>query len=301
MNRGIRAVFFANSTQFDANNGDMTVPVTIAAVGYLNTAPLVEGLDSHRGITLIRAVPSRIAPMVGGGEADIGLISVVDGARTDPDLVLIPGGMIGCDGATLTVRLFSSVPIDRITRVHADTDSHTSVALCDVVLRDAHGVRAAFIDYDVREQRSEDDWPESVLMIGDKVVTGSPPAVRYPYQIDLGAAWKEMTGLPFVYAAWMCRREDMDAPRIRDAARLLERVRLRNRERIDWIVTQHAQRLGWPGDLARQYIGALLRFHIDDRARAGLDAFIGRAHAHGLVERSSLAWIPVEADAPCPR
>ena len=294
-------IFFANVARFHANNGGMSVPVTIAAVGYLNTAPLVEGLDSHRDVTLIRAVPSRIAPMVGSGEADIGLISVVDGARVDPDLVVIPGGMIGCDGATLTVRLFSSVPIDRITRVHADTDSHTSVALCDVVLRDAHGVEAEFVDYDVREQRSEDDWPEALLMIGDKVVTGSPPAVRYPHQIDLGAAWKGLTGLPFVYAAWMCRRVDMDEQRIHDAARLLERVRLRNRERIDWIVTHHAQRLGWPGDLARRYIGELLRFEIDDRAREGLALFIARAHGHGLVERGVLDWVALGSGSACPR
>lgn len=239
--------------------------------------------------------------MVGSGEADIGLISVVDGARPDPDLVLIPGGMIGCDGPTLTVRLFSRVPIDRVTRVHADTDSHTSVALCDVVLRDAHGVGAEFVDYDVREQRSEDDWPEAVLMIGDKVVTGSPPAVRYPYQIDLGLAWKELTGLPFVYAAWMCRRGDMDEAKIHDAARLLERVRLRNRERLDWIVSHHAQRLGWPGDLAREYIGELLRFHVDDRAREGLDEFIRRAHGHGLVERGALEWVSLESGCVCPR
>jgi len=125
--------------------------------------------------------------------------------------------------------------------------------------------------------------------------------VRYPYQVDLGAAWKMLTGLPFVYAAWMCRRDGAHDPRILDTARVLERVRLRNRERLDWIVTTRARGSGWPGDLAREYIGELLRFHADDRAREGLDAFLSRAARHGLVDRDSLEWVSMETGAACPR
>jgi hypothetical protein len=54
--------------------------------------------------------------------------------REDAGLVMLPVGMIGCDGATLTVRVFSRVPMEKVREVHADTDSHTSVVLCRVVL-----------------------------------------------------------------------------------------------------------------------------------------------------------------------
>ena len=40
--------------------------------------------------------------------------------------------------------------------------------------------------------------PQAMLLIGDKVVTASPPATDYPHQLDLGEAWKTLTGLPFV-------------------------------------------------------------------------------------------------------
>src|SRR4051812_23054303 len=96
-------------------------PVRIAAVRYLNTAPLIEGLDKLEGLTLIPSVPSAIAGMVRTGEADLGLASIVDavglagsGGSDAPGLTLVPAGMIGCDGPTMTVRLFSAVPLNQV-------------------------------------------------------------------------------------------------------------------------------------------------------------------------------------------
>ncbi|MCK6478511.1 MAG: hypothetical protein L6Q35_16960, partial [Phycisphaerales bacterium] len=107
---------------------------------YLNTVPLIEGLDHTRGIELSTAVPSKIAGMVARGEADVGLASTFDAAATGVPMVLLTAGMIGCDGPTLTVRLFSETPIDRIETVHIDNDSHSSAALCRVLLGEMYGI-----------------------------------------------------------------------------------------------------------------------------------------------------------------
>src|SRR5262249_20042800 len=150
------------------------------------------------------------------------------------ELTVLPVGMIGCDGPTLTVRVFSSVEPSHITTLHADTDSHTSVALAQVVLWKKYGVRPTVIDLDARDrialggtgldrtgeaQRKGSgpgsEWPETLLLIGDKVVADAPPAERYPYQIDLGEAWHEMTGLPFVYASWMCLAGAAESPEVK--------------------------------------------------------------------------------------
>ena len=185
--------------------------------------------------------------MLTSGDADLGLASVVDFARAQGGLSLLDAGMIGCDGETLTVRLFSGVAIDRITRVHADADSHTSWVLCDLVLRERFGVQAEFVPFDFREQHANypSEGTDAVLMIGDKVVTSSPPAVRSPHQIDLGAAWHELTGLPFVYACWMCPSDRINDPQVLNAAAMLDHARRRNRARIDRIVTEGARGLGW--------------------------------------------------------
>src|SRR5205085_5859227 len=99
-----------------------------------NTVPLIEGLDKLPAVTLLPTVPSRIAGMVASGEADVGLCSLVDAVRSEVPLALVPAGMIGCDGPTLTVRLFSLVPLPDVRVLHADTDSHTSVALARLLL-----------------------------------------------------------------------------------------------------------------------------------------------------------------------
>src|SRR5262245_8027902 len=124
--------------------------VRIAAVRYLNTAPLVEGLEKVEGLTLVPTVPSRIAEMLGAGEADIGLASIVDAVTSPVPLALIPAGMIGCDGSTMTVRLFSATPIERIATLHADTDSHTSIVLAQLLLRRLHGVSVKIKAFDAR-------------------------------------------------------------------------------------------------------------------------------------------------------
>jgi chorismate dehydratase len=275
-------------------------PVRIACVRYLNTVPLIEGLGKVAGVELVPVVPSRIADLVASNEADIGLVSLIDAARSDVPLALLPVGMIGCDGPTLTVRLFSSVPLDRIESIHSDTDSHTSSVLARVLLHRLHGIRPPVIDFDARERVAsspggptptlDEAWPATLLLIGDKVVTDSPPAVRYPHQLDLGQAWRELTGLPFVYAMWMCRADRMEEETITLAARLLDRQRRHNRTRLDWIVSRRAPEHHWPHDLASRYLGTCLRYDVGSREREAAERFIAEAAALGLVERRALLW-----------
>lgn len=277
----------------------------VACVRYLNTVPLIEGLDKLDAIELIPTVPARIADLVLSGEADIGLCSIVDGAAgaEEPagDLSLLSVGMIGCDGPTLTVRLFSTVSLDRVTTVHADSDSHTSTALCQVLLWRMHGIRAQVVAFDARERVPLDDarrgdgleeaWPATVLLIGDKVVTDAPPPDRYAHQLDLGQAWKELTGLPFVYATWMCRAGEADSVHVRTASALLDRQRRRNQARMHWLIEKHAPEHRWPPALARRYLGELLRYDVGEREREAVGRFLGEAAELGLVRSAAARWV----------
>lgn len=257
---------------------------TIAAVRYLNTVPLIEGLDDLHGLGLALAAPSPIGPMIREGHADIGLASIIEASDFSSELVMIPAGMIGCDGPTMTVRLFSAVPLAEITEVHADTDSRTSVVLCRVLLRRHFGVTPRVVEFDARERvvvarggAPGDEWPKALLLIGDKVVTDSPPAVRYPHQLDLGKAWKDLTGLPFVYAMWMCRRDRAGGEDIAAVAALLDRQLRHNLTRMEWIIREHAPRHRWPIDLARRYLTELLRFRVGDAEKAAIARFFAEA------------------------
>lgn len=267
------------------------LPTRIGVVRFLNTAPLNYGLKKLAGLELIPAAPSSIAGMILQGQIDIGLASIIDAARHADELMLLPVGMIGCDGPTLTVRIFSRVPLDRIRAVHADTDSHTSVALCQVVLHKLTGTRPEIIDFDAtayhaaraRGEGASALPGDTVLLIGDKVVTDAPAGGEYPHELDLGEAWKSITGLPFVYAMWMCRRADAGTEKIARAAALLDRQLRHNLTRMGSIVGARAAAHGWPEALAARYLGELLRYRVGETERQAAETFIRAAGELGLA------------------
>ncbi len=253
----------------------------IGCVSYLNAKPLIDGLEGLADPQVRFDVPSRLLDDLASGAVDVALCPVVDYFRSATPLVITPVGGIGCDGPTLTVRLFSRVPFDSVTHVYADTDSHTSVNLMRVLLHALHGLTPQVIDYHAREQVANHrvvDEPQTVLLIGDKVVTSAPPAEQYPHQMDLGEAWHNLTGLPFVFAVWMTRQ----GTALGDLPARLKATRIANADRIDAIVERYAAKHGWEAALARRYLGEYLRFAIGERELQAIERFAQMGQALGL-------------------
>jgi len=252
--------------------------VRIGCVSFLNARPLIDGLDAHPELDVRYDVPARLLEDLLAGEVDIALCPVVDYQTSPEPLAIVPVGGIGSQGATLTVRLLSKVPFTQIRQLHADPDSHTSVVLASLLLRDLYGVTPSLVDLVPAAIGAAD----TLLLIGDKVVRGAPSQALYPHQLDLGLAWQERTGLPFVFAVWMCRR----GAELGRAAELLDRQRRINASRIDAIVAAHAADAGFPPDLARRYLGKLLRYEIGPRELQAIERFWRRARELELVPRS---------------
>ncbi len=265
-------------------------PVRLACVRYLNTLPLIEGLEKLAGVELITRSPAQIAPMLERGEADLGLASVIDAARAGGSLTMLRVGMIGCDGRTLTVRVCSDVPMDRVRVVHADVESHTSVALCRVILKKTFNIEPRFAPFDTSKPH---DWPQTVLVIGDKAVTMNTPEGRYAHSLDLGRAWKDLTDLPFVYATWMCRTGEEDSPAVRTAAAVLDRQRTRNAARLGWIASSRASAYAWEQDAASEYLGSILRFRLDQPEKQAMTRFFDECVELGIIDTAACAWSPV--------
>ena len=257
----------------------------IGAVRFVNTMPLIDGLDRLAGCDVRFAVPSRLIDALLADEVDVALCSSVDYQRSPEPLVILPAGLLGCDGCTLTVRVYADRPVDRIERVYCDTDSHTSISLMRILLRERYGIDPECVPYEAREHAAEGEplaWPDAMLLIGDKVVTDSPPAVRYPHQLDLGAEWRAWTGLPFVFATWVAKATT--APeRLRAIDAILDRQRRANVERIGTIVHRAVRRHRWPLDLATAYLTRYIRYAFDPRYRRGLEHFFAKLDEHGLA------------------
>ncbi len=279
--------------------GAGSTTMRVGCVSYLNTLPLIEGLrppGGETGLELIPAPPAELIGMLtgtggaGGARVDAALVSLIDYQRSPVPLALIPAGVIGSPGETHTVRLFSRTPIEEIKELCCDAESHTSVALARILLAEVYGARPSVrtIRWDASAARE----CKAVLLIGDKVASRAPARDDYPHQMDLGRAWREMTGLPFVYAAWMCREEDAESAGIAQLAALLDRTRRHNGTRLGWIASTHAHAHKWPVDEARRYLGELLSFDADESARGAVDRFFDLAMAHGLIaERRPTRWL----------
>jgi chorismate dehydratase len=252
----------------------MSRPPTLrlASVSYLNARPLIYGLDRCADLSLSLDVPAKLIELLRAGACDLALLPVIDYQRL-ADLRLVTAGGIGCDGHTLTVRLFSRTPIRQIDTLACDPDSHTSVALARIILAERYGCSPEFIEL----PRATGRVGEARLLIGDKVICDEPAGSEY--QLDLGAAWKELTGLPFVFAAWMVR----DGIDLGDLPERLEAAKREGLEHAQDLVARYAVPRGWPAGVALQYLTLYLRYDVGELQQQAMKLFYDLAARHGII------------------
>jgi chorismate dehydratase len=244
----------------------------IGSVSYLNAKPLIYGLEDDPDVDLKLAVPAQLLGQLQGGDLDVALLPVIDYQRF-PGARIVPSGGIGCDGPTLTVRIFSRKPIDKIEQLACDVESHTSVALARIVLGERYGIRPEFTEFSAGKTTGD-----AILLIGDKVVSHDSAGMQH--QLDLGDAWKELTGLPFVFAAWITR-EGINLGGLPDR---LARARELGLSNLPAIVRRHAVARGWPGDLAMKYLSDYLKFQIGPRQIEAIRLFHGLAEKYAQID-----------------
>ncbi len=177
----------------------------VGAVSYLNTRPLIYGFEigaMEKEMELVIDYPAKISDMLIEGSIDIGLVPVVAMTKLDAHHI-ISDYCIGCNGEVASVCLFSDVPVENIETVLLDYQSRSSVELLLILLREHWKI------FPKLEPASEDyinkiSGTTAGLIIGDRALK-QRKANKYVY--DLGAAWKELTGLPFVFAAWIANKK----------------------------------------------------------------------------------------------
>ncbi|NOT90679.1 MAG: menaquinone biosynthesis protein [Ferruginibacter sp.] len=179
--------------------------IKIGAVSYLNTKPLIYGFENgmmKEETEFIFDFPSNIAQQLLTNQIDVGLVPVAV-LPTMKEYHLISDYCIGCDGAVASVCLFSDVPLQNIEKILLDYQSRTSVALLKILLKEHWKIAPELI---VTEKGFEQNISGTTagLVIGDRAFKQIP---LFTFNYDLGLAWKDMTGLPFVFAAWVANKK----------------------------------------------------------------------------------------------
>lgn len=253
----------AADLQRESNLEHSLAPFRVGSVGYLNTVPLTRGLEEE----VIYATPAKLAEMLQRDELDAALVSVVEVLFNDRYDIL-DGIAIASLGEVKSVLLAHRKPLSEATEIYCDTASLTSVQLLRVLLAE-RGLKPEFkplASYDYAE------LPDYAMLIGDPALDFA--LAPHEHEIwDLGAAWFEMTSLPFVYAVWALRRGVENA----ELRRLLREARDFGSDTLDSIIRT---RIEYDYDFRKDYLGWHIHYHLGSDEKRGLAKFIELLRRH---------------------
>ncbi len=252
----------------------------IAASSYLNTAPLIwsfiHGSQRDSVELFTDKAPARCAEMLASGEVDAALVPVIEYQRT-PDILIAPDVCVGSRSAVRSVVLVTKLNnLKKVKRVALDDSSCTSVALVKIIFRE-------FLRFEPKWQASRPDL-KSMLQHSDAALIIGDPAMKIPRDqfrvFDLATLWHEFTGLGFVFAMWMARKDRVGKIRAIDFAV----ARDEGLANIQQIASSYSNQIDLSEDEIRNYLTKNIVFTVDEVMQKGLTLYFKLATKHRLVQ-----------------
>ena len=240
--------------------------IRVGAVSYLNTKPLLFGLKHHpviNDIELTEDYPSKIAQLLIDNKIDLGLIPVAATTKLS-NWHIVGDYCIGCDGPVASVCLFSDVPIMQIGKVYLDYQSKTSVNLARILLKEFWQKDVELINATGEDFRTKIKGTTAGVVIGDRALEQRQHS-KYIY--DLGEAWKEHTGLPFVFAAWISNK--------RLPEEFIQQFNESNAEGLNH-VNDIITGTNYPFYDLKKYFSKNIDYHLDEKKKQALKLFLDK-------------------------
>ncbi|MEO8268687.1 MAG: menaquinone biosynthesis protein [Aureliella sp.] len=240
--------------------------VSLGAVSYLNTKPLIYGLRQQLPECQLRLdLPSRLADDLANGMLDVALIPSVEFLRGS-ELSIVSDACIACRGPVRSVRVLFRQPPQRVRSLALDEGSRTSAVLAQVLLARRYGIRPSLQSFKI-EEVVDVVQADAVLVIGDRAMNLDSSAFVADW--DLGEEWTQETGLPFVFAMWVASGPHVST----EVSQALHRARDAGLAHIDSIAAAEAPRYGLTTADCRKYLIEQLHFVLGPHELAGLDLF----------------------------
>lgn len=237
--------------------------IKVGAVSYLNTVPLLYGIQHSPvfdKIELSVNYPSELARQLKNDEIDMALLPVA-AMSSVPGARIVADYGIATDGDVASVALFSHVPMEEIKTVLLDYQSRTSVQLARLLLKQYWKKEVVFKEATEHYIDYINDTTAGVI-IGDRALK---QLGNFPYVYDLSAAWKDYTELPFIFAAWVANK---DLPE--DFVHEFNDANSAGLDKIDLIVEDTL----FPYYDLRKYYTEHIHYHLDEEKKKGLKKFL---------------------------
>lgn len=231
--------------------------MVLGSVPYLNAVPLTWALNKIGFCgTLVFGAPAQLSVWLEQGKIDAGLIPIAEYLRGIGNGI-IEGIALASDGAVRSVLLVSKVPTFQIETIAVDKGSRSSVLLLKVLMAECYGISPVLFptEPDLEGMLAKAD---AALLIGDAALTAR---VRPHWQvIDLGQEWKNLTGLPFVFAAWVVRSETGST----ELANWLVKAKVEGLRNLEEIVAEESQKRNLEEELVRHYLTKCICYDLTD-------------------------------------
>jgi chorismate dehydratase len=263
----------------------------LGRIDFLNVLPVYYPLEAGimpNPFEIVRGVPSRLNELAAGGSLDISPVSSIEYARRAGHYHIVPDLSINSAGEVKSVLLLSRMPVEQVSgkTVIASSQSHTSVGLFKVLCKLRYKVTPRFATGSCSEIIKGSELPEACLAIGDEALRLGRSGL-FPHVLDLGAAWFDWTGLPFVFAVWVIRKETVAAKdaRVQGGIEALLSSKRWGRANIGRICERAAESglLSIP-ELEEYY--RCLRFDLNGEERRGLELFYSYLFQAGELEQA---------------
>ncbi len=181
----------------------------IGKIPYVNLFPIYHTIQNKCDCSeyeFIEGVPSELNRMLREGHIDISPSSSIEYIRNPHLYRLIEGHSISCSGCIASILLFSKIPLEYLKKIYVTSQSETSIALLNIVLKKFYGIECDLIT----TNKPENSDGEAFFLIGDDALKthkklSADKGLFLVY--DLGELWTMHTNLPFVFALWIARTE----------------------------------------------------------------------------------------------
>ena len=249
--------------------------IRLGDIEYSNCFPVHARLIDEgppAGVSLVRGTPGELNAALAAGRVDVAPCSSIEYARHADRYVLLPDLAIASVGAVGSILFESRVPTAALDgrTIAVPTASATSVVLLRALLEQREGIRPSYRWFDQRAGDPIGSDTAAALWIGDVALRRAPGAGHVV--TDLGRAWTDWTGLPFVYALWQARRSPAHAKAYGRLQRELIASRAWFEQNAEVLAGRHAARFGMAPDRLLRYWRSL-RYDLDARLEEGLVRF----------------------------
>ena len=269
-------------------------------IAYVNVAPVETAFDAGalaRDVDVVQAVPSRLNAMLAAGELDVAAISAAHFLDSGDAYERVGDLCIAADGPVRSVLFVSPAPPALLGQRTIAVTSHSASGrgLLEAILAAFPGVTPRYEVVDDALAAARAGRP--ALVIGDDALVARaelPPAMVH----DLGEAWHDWTGLPFVFAVWAVRREVLAARPVEVAAlaetrpaevaafaAVMSESRAWGLQHRAAVIDAAIARRPFHRALYADYF-TRLTYVLDDRARAGLDRFDALGREARILEET---------------